>query len=418
MHLWEDLTYTKSDVLLEGGTEIDFSYISYQNREHVTDEIVFDIITERVIGINLNYCFKISDYCVSYILKKCPKLADLFVAGCPKITDSSISSIAESCSTIKCINVSENKNITSLSINKLIESSPQLEQLYAYKCKITSLPENIGFLLTNIQTFYVNDNKITKLPRTITKLIGVCDHFYVKGNPLQDPPETVANQGLKAIQRYFTDNYEREVFPTKKQLFTTLFSSLVNSSNKNSLVGVVEKAVVLEIGIGSFPNAIFYNQTDISQLDIIGIDSDNQVETHARNSAKQADILQKDSLKIIHAVSEDLPIPDASVHAVVCTLTLCSVLDPIRTVSEIKRVLKPGGKFLFWEHVLSETDESLKKRQIALSPQQVKIANGCHLDRSTGETIRAAGFSKLDIEYVELTNFSLLNPTIYGIATK
>ena len=93
------------------------------------------------------------------------------------------------------------------------------------------------------------------------------------------------------------------------------------------------------------------------------------------------------TLRIVHGVSEALPLADGSCDAVVCTLTLCSVLEPQKSVAEIKRVLKPGGKFLFWEHVLSETDEDLKRQQIALTPQQVKRADGCHLDRRTGKCV-------------------------------
>ena len=89
----------------------------------------------------------------------------------------------------------------------------------------------------------------------------------------------------------------------------------------------------------------------------------------------------------MHGVSEALPLADGSCDAVVCTLTLCSVLEPQKSVAEIKRVLKPGGKFLFWEHVLSETDDELKRQQIALTPQQVKRADGCHLDRRTGKCV-------------------------------
>ena len=79
--------------------------------------------------------------------------------------------------------------------------------------------------------------------------------------------------------------------------------------------------------------------------------------------------------------------------------------------------MKPGGKFLFWEHVLWETDDKLMKAQIEKSPQQVKMADGCHLDRRTGKIIEAAGFAKLDMEYLELKNFYYLNPTVCGIAT-
>jgi ubiquinone/menaquinone biosynthesis C-methylase UbiE len=51
-----------------------------------------------------------------------------------------------------------------------------------------------------------------------------------------------------------------------------------------------------------------------------------------------------------------MPLPTASADAVVCTLTLCSVLDPAAALAEVRRVLKPGAPFLFIEHVLSEED--------------------------------------------------------------
>ena len=100
------------------------------------------------------------------------------------------------------------------------------------------------------------------------------------------------------------------------------------------------------------------------------------------------------SVRVVHGVSEALPFEDATVDAVVCSLTLCSVGNPDKSVAEIKRILKPGGKFLWWEHVLSEDDPALAQRQRDLTPSQVRRADGCHLDRRTGETIKAAGFGE------------------------
>ena len=200
-------------------------------------------------------------------------------------------------------------------------------------------------------------------------------------------------------------DYEREVYATKKRLFQALFSSLEG----------ISEPVIVEVGMGSFPNALYYKQGH--GLDIIGVDPNDRMTGYARDNAERAGLLAKDSLRIVHGVSEALPLDDASCDAVVCTLTLCSVVDPERSVSEIKRVLKPGGKFLFFEHVLSETDSIFAQKQILATPSQVQRADGCHLDRRTGEVIRKAGFQKLDLEYMELKNFGFLNPTVCGIAT-
>jgi len=230
--------------------------------------------------------------------------------------------------------------------------------------------------------------------------------YDVSRNPLMD---AAFAQGMATGMV----GYEREAFPTKKKIFSKLFASLETMDLK-------EDPVVVEIGMGSFPNALYYspkNRKVSGGLDIIGIDPNDRMEGYAIDSAKRAGLIPQDNLRIVHGVSEALPLADSSVDAVVCTLTLCSVLNPTKSLEEIKRVLKPGGKFLFWEHVLSETDRNFAKAQIEATPGQVKRADGCHLDRRTGEDIKQVGFEKLDLEYLELEGFYYLNPTVCGIAT-
>ena len=206
-------------------------------------------------------------------------------------------------------------------------------------------------------------------------------------------------------------DYEQAAFPTKKRLFESLFLSLKEKA----------EPVVVEIGIGSFPNAPYYTQRLQQQggLDIIGVDPNDRMEGYAKNNADRAGLSRQttNSLRIVHGVSEALPLEDNSCDAVVCSLTLCSVVDPLKSVKEIKRVLKPGGKFLFWEHVLSETNPGFAIQQIQATPMQVQRADGCHLDRRTGEIIRQAEFRSLDMDYLELKDFGFLNPTVCGIAT-
>lgn len=236
------------------------------------------------------------------------------------------------------------------------------------------------------------------LAKLVTPSQELLEMYDVARNPIND---AAFAQGMA----FGMVNYEREAFPRKKKLFSSLFSSLEG----------IKEPVIVELGMGSFPNALYYKNR--KGLDIIGIDPNDRMEGYAKKSASRANILLDDSLRIVHGVSEALPLADNSVDAVVCTLTLCSVLNPSKSLEEIKRVLKPGGKFLFWEHVLSEINETLAKQQIQMTPVQVRMADGCHLDRRTGEIIKEAGFKKLDIEYFELENFNYLNPTVCGIAT-
>ena len=104
----------------------------------------------------------------------------------------------------------------------------------------------------------------------------------------------------------------------------------------------------------------------------------------------------------------------------VATLTLCSVTDQQRALSEIQRVLKPNtGKYLFWEHVLSENDTGLMVQQKVLSPLQTLVADGCHLNRRTGMNIIDGGLfhGGVEMEYIVLDEGGIIAPTSYGIAT-
>jgi ubiquinone/menaquinone biosynthesis C-methylase UbiE len=85
---------------------------------------------------------------------------------------------------------------------------------------------------------------------------------------------------------------------------------------------------------------------------------------------------------------------DASFDTVVSTWTLCSIPDVERALREVRRVLKPGGRFLFLEHGLSP-DARVARWQQRLNPIQQVIGDGCHLDRDMRELVADTGFSRL-----------------------
>lgn len=98
---------------------------------------------------------------------------------------------------------------------------------------------------------------------------------------------------------------------------------------------------------------------------------------------------------------EGLAVGDASVDAVVCTLVLCSVPEPARTLAEVRRVLKPGGRFLFFEHVAARPGSVARRRQRWLRGIWRFCADGCTLDRESAKLIRAAGFSRVELEALQ-----------------
>ena len=202
-------------------------------------------------------------------------------------------------------------------------------------------------------------------------------------------------------------DYEQAVAPAKRKLFDQMLSALPPAKGSDA-------PVVVELGMGSFPNAPFYASAT-APLDVVGVDPNDSMKGYAMQNSQPL-LKGGSSVRVAHGVAEALPFASKSVDAVVCTLTLCSVPTPEVALAEVQRVLKPGGQFLFLEHVKSETDEKLAAVQEYLNPQQVARADGCNLNRRTLQIIKAANFAALDAEYFELKDFYVLNPTVAGIA--
>lgn len=88
---------------------------------------------------------------------------------------------------------------------------------------------------------------------------------------------------------------------------------------------------------------------------------------------------------------QSLPLEDDSCDGALCTFTLCTIPDVESALAELRRVIKPGGRFHFLEHGLA-TDAKVAARQQRIDPLQVRFAGGCHLTRNPSELVQAAGF--------------------------
>jgi ubiquinone/menaquinone biosynthesis C-methylase UbiE len=119
---------------------------------------------------------------------------------------------------------------------------------------------------------------------------------------------------------------------------------------------------------------------------------------------------------LLRAPAEDLPFEDDSFDVAVSTLVLCTVDDQPRAVRELRRVLKPGGRLLFIEHVRAD-DQRLAGWQDRLNGFQTRLGHGCNCNRPTLQTITAAGFTitKLDRDTMRKAP-PVLRPLVVGIA--
>lgn len=142
---------------------------------------------------------------------------------------------------------------------------------------------------------------------------------------------------------------------------------------------------VLELGCGGGINQLLLDRERVTSY--TGVDPSAKGLDYARQSAAQigwdADIRE--------GVGENLPFADESFDTVVCTLTLCTVADHARTLSELRRVLRPGGTYLFAEHGRAP-DEKVARFQERIDPLWSRVLGGCHTSRPVGPAIEKAGF--------------------------
>lgn len=150
---------------------------------------------------------------------------------------------------------------------------------------------------------------------------------------------------------------------------------------------VVPKASgrVLEIGIGTGLNLGFYDAEKVST--IVGVDPAAQMQGLARQRAAAIGI----PVEMIALELGQIQAADASFDSIVCTFTLCTIPDPLAALQEMRRVLKPGGQFLFAEHGRAP-DLKVRVWQDRLTPLWRPLAGGCHLNRDIPALLKAGGF--------------------------
>ncbi|HEY3196486.1 MAG TPA: class I SAM-dependent methyltransferase [Nitrospirales bacterium] len=141
---------------------------------------------------------------------------------------------------------------------------------------------------------------------------------------------------------------------------------------------------VLEIGFGTGVNLPYY-PSGVKKITAVDPNPGMSLRAHKRIKASPLPI----DLRI--STAETLPIPDNSFDTVVSTLTLCSIPDPDRAMGEVYRVLKPGGRFLFFEHGLSP-DRKVQAWQDRLTPVSKILGGGCHLNRDIRSLVAAQPF--------------------------
>jgi ubiquinone/menaquinone biosynthesis C-methylase UbiE len=194
-----------------------------------------------------------------------------------------------------------------------------------------------------------------------------------------------------------------------------IYDRFMRESEQACLVGWREELLagvngeVLEIGAGTGANLPHYPE-GVTRLVLAEPDGYMRERLRKRVGERKVEICEGEG--------ERLPFADGSFDAVVCTLVLCSVPDVGVVLGEAMRVLRPGGAFVYLEHVAAK-DGSRLGWQRRIEPVWKRLAGNCHLTRRTGEALSRAGFV-VERETAESMRKAMpfLRPTIRGIARK
>src|SRR5215204_5109667 len=168
------------------------------------------------------------------------------------------------------------------------------------------------------------------------------------------------------------------------------------------------RGAVLEIGGGTGANLAHYRDVDR----VVVTEPDPFMRRRLDQKLAEARV----PLEVSATGAEALPFPDGSFDTVVSTLVLCTVPDQESALEEVRRVLRPGGRLLFIEHVRAAG--STARWQDRLDPLWGRLHGGCHPNRDTVAAIEEAGFEIETFESFYPPIFlSSFTPHVQGSAT-
>ena len=180
----------------------------------------------------------------------------------------------------------------------------------------------------------------------------------------------------------------------------------VRSLRRKAVAGAIGE--VVELGYGSGLTLAVYPPAVTAVLAV-------EPSPVARTMARGVEVAATIPVRHVGLDGAHLDLPDASADTVVSTFTLCTIPDLPRALAEVRRVLRPGGRFLFLEHGL-DPDPRVARRQRRASPLQQRVVGGCHLDRDPAVAVRDAGLTLASLVHRRMAGPGALSYLSLGAA--
>ena len=186
-----------------------------------------------------------------------------------------------------------------------------------------------------------------------------------------------------------------------------LMDAEIGDHRRRLLAGLTGR--VLEVGAGNGLNFPHYPAT---VTEVLAIEPEPDLRRLAMAAASQAPA----PIRVADGTAEALPADDATFDGVVASLVLCTVTDLDQALAEVRRVLRPGGRLRFYEHVRAE-DPRLARWQDRLQRPWGWLVGGCHPNRDTVAAITAAGLRLVQLDRFDLQAMPpLARPHVLGVA--
>jgi ubiquinone/menaquinone biosynthesis C-methylase UbiE len=169
------------------------------------------------------------------------------------------------------------------------------------------------------------------------------------------------------------------------QLYLRVFAPFARRDENRARLFEHLHGRVLELGCGSGVNFVRYPP---SVCEVIAVEPEPSLRDRAQEAAGSAPV----PVRVLAGQADELPLKDGSVDEAVCSFVLCSVPDQASALAEVRRVLRPGGRLHFYEHVVAHNRAARALQGAADATFWPRVFGNCHCSRDTRAAIERAGF--------------------------